>query len=431
MAKTKTKSEKKNAAVQTVTMEQHLQALEILRERCYEMHFTIGRLPTSRRADAKNMAKIANFVNGSTKSVRTQWRMFLDTHPKVKELNSAISELEQYRDSFLRSYDGSDKDFTDGKRVIWAEDHHAIVDEVIRRAKRIDELAAEVQAALPEIKAIDREAAGSLWQESAYPDDVRTIVGVPKDAFGDYIITFHPMTVIAPALRHDIAMTAARRAEEKLNDTLSRAVENVVTNLVEQLRTFASELDFRQMLDPVEGHSLLKFAQHGPIELVRMRDHTEDNQLGEDEVMLCIAYKETGTGEQLDTVRRWVGPYSKAEVEQKLRPYKTEQKRKLYPSVVENIIKTMERFREVQKQILGAHGENIERCFGELFAMLQNLGKQGDDAARQAAQALREGETVRQTVQQLVGETIDRLGEAVDQVRKVRRKLNLPNQEQQ
>lgn len=428
-----------------VTDEAHLAAVEVMKEKCYELRFSIGRLPTTRKADRKQAEEIAKLVKGSRKGVRTSWRLFLDEHPTIKELNAALNVLQSYRDAFAKVEDskkaGKTEDDEDkgskqeaGKRLILASDHKDIYDQVKVYADRVADLAQKVQDALPEIKAIDKKEAGDLWNEAAYPIDVRQIVGVPKDVEGHYIVDFEPTVKTPPGLHDEIKAVLVKRAEAKLSGSLEVAVESAVKELNKGLATFMSELVNRVRIFPIAAHELHKLCQHGQPEVVRTKTNAQDSKIPPGQVAIYIQYKglvdgvKTYTGpDDLEWKKGWFGPYSEKEYATQIRPQATEETKKIYPTVVEGLIARMQAFREKQKELLGVHGNNVDGAFTALFDTLNELRRLGDDnrkVGEKVVSKLKMDEDYKTLVADTISETIEALDNSVVEVKKARRRIS-------
>lgn len=430
---------------QQVTDQDHLAAIEVMKEKCYELRFTIGRLPTSRKADRQQAEAIAKLVKGSRKGVRTSWRMFLDDHPSIKELNAALNVLQNYRDAFAKVEDSkkagkSDDDDSKGskqeagKRLILADDHKDVYDQIKVYADRVADLADKVQAALPEIKANDKKEAGDLWNEAAYPTDVRAIVGVPKDTEGHYIVDFEPTVKVPPGLHDEIKSVLVKRAEQKLSGSLEVAVESAVKELNKGLATFMSELVNRVRIYPVSTHDLHKLCEHGQPEVIRTKTSAQDSKIPPGQVMIYIQYKGLVEGvktysspDDLEWKKGWFGPYTESEYATKIKPQATEETKKIYPTVIEGLISRMQAFREKQKDLLGVHGGNVDGAFTALFDTLNELRRLGDDnrnVGEKVAHKLKLDEDYKQLIAETIGETIEALDNSVTEVKKVRRRIS-------
>lgn len=429
-----------------VTDEQHLEAVQFQKEHCYKLSFVISGLPSSRRADPKASEEIAKSRKGTRKGIRTSWRLFLDTHPAVKELKAVIGELHDYRNRFatMEEEGGDDDAGADepgagddekkkkkaaGKRLIFKEDHKEIADHIAGLADRVAAAAERAQAHYGEIKANDRGEAGDLWREDAYPPDIRAIVGVPKDAYG-YVVNFLPTVAIPDGLDPQIAAKLMKRAELQLSGSIECAVTSAVGELNKALTTFLGELANRVRVDPVPGHPLRALCKHGNPEVLRTKIHEQDAAVPPGHVSLYLSYKaadEDGPPDRLVTIKKWFGPYKEAEYEKEIRPEATEERKKIYPSVIEGLIAKMQNFRDVQAALLGAHGKNVENAFGAVMEALNEFRRLGDDnykVAEKVAKTVKADEDFKAGMADLVAQTIEALDDSVTEVKKVRRRIS-------
>lgn len=442
-----------------VSDEQHAEVVRKFSRDCVEVDFTIHRLPTARKARGKAAEAVRAAVGASKRGAKTTWNMFQasahrDTPTNdpgvkaVKALNAAITDLERFRDNrtLTKSEDvGVTEDgqvkIEAGKRLLFADEAADFYTEACVLAERIDDAVATVVQNLEAIKDNDRRHAGDLWDESEYKLDLVNRVGVRKDVSGQYVIDFGPprdYTVLPP----EVADKAVRWAESKMTTSIETAVESVTDTLNKALSTFLGELTSRVRIDPVDDHPWKKFCEHGNAEVLKTKIHEQDASVPEGQVKVYLSFKAPSVDAVLasddatSTVQfdqsalgkhsTWVGPIPVAEYEQKVRPQATEERKKIYPQVIEGLIAQMQALREHKAKMLGAYGDNLTGTMGALLSTLNQMKRLGDDNAEVAdrvATALKRDYDFRKDVADVVADTIEALEENVEQVRTVRRRI--------
>jgi len=423
---------------------------------CVEVDFTISGLPSERKARGKVAESIRKHVGATSRSAKTSWRMFVAAPHKdtptddkgvaaVKALNAALADLRGFRDrrTLVKSGDvGVTEDgavkVEAGKRLIYAEDATEFYDEACVLARRIDEAAEAVVANLEKVKDNDRRHAGELWEASEYNAAVVRRVGVARDlATGDYLIHFGPprdYSVLPP----EIAKKAAAWAEAQMTTSIESAVESVTGTLNKALTTFLGELTSRTRINPADDHPWRAYCEHGNAEVLKTQIHEQNAEVPPGQVRVYLSYKvpptdeATGrpadnyTADQLVKVSKWTDPIPVAQYEEDVRPAATEERKKVFPGVIEGLIAQMSALREHKAKMLGAYGDNLTDAVGGVLGTLNQMRRLGDDNAnlsKRAAEAVKKDDAFRQTLAEVVADTIEALEENVEQVRVVRRRI--------
>ncbi len=440
-----------------VTDKEHAEVVQKFARECVEVDFTIHRLPTARKAKGKAAEAVRAAVGASKRGAKTTWNMFQSSPHKdtptddsgvlaVKALNNAIADLEAFRDRRTLTKSG-DVGVTEerqvrveaGKRLLFADDTIDFYAEATVLAKRIDDAVKAVVAHLGAIKANDRLHAGDLWDESEYNLALVNRVGVRKDAAGEYVIEFGPPRDYT-VLPKEVAEKAVKWAEGKMTTSIETAVEGVADTFNKALSTFLGELTSRVRIDPVDGHPWKKFCEFGNAEVLKTKITEQDATVPPGQVKVYISYKlfpvdvllaadAAGTSPSADQLVKhsaWVGPIPIAEYEHKVRPQSTEEKKKIYPQVIEGLIAQMQALREHKAKMLGAYGDNLTDSVAGLLSTLNQMKKLGDDGAavaKKTADALKKDDHFRKEVADIVADTIEAMEENVEQVRTVRRRI--------
>jgi hypothetical protein len=188
----------------------------------------------------------------------------------------------------------------------------------------------------------------------------------------------------------------------------------------------------------VPDHPWRQYCAHGNAEVLKTKIHEQDATVPPGQVRVYLSYREPPTDEatgrpaldytpdQIVKVNRWVGPVPVEEYEKEIRPAATDERKKIFPGVIEGLIAQMTALREHKAKMLGAYGDNLTGAVGGLLNTLGQMRKLGDDNAdlsKRAADALKKDDAFRQTLAEVVADTIEALEENVEQVKVVRRRI--------
>lgn len=448
-----------------VSDDQHQKVVELLRGRTMEMSFTVHGLPKSRKISGKLAEQVAASVAGKKKGVRASWSMFTSEHPRVKELNAAIRELDQLRDTWtiVRSADvqtgeGDKVTIQGGKRLIWDKDvpeFHALF---VTKARQIDRCVKDLQHAMdhttydaddkpvPSVKEMDKANAGEAWDESVYPKDLNLIVGVSKEREADgsprvdddgnpiYVISFSEYHV-SEKLPDLLRARAIKRIDDGLSSTIGSAMGYAVTELTDQMTVFLGELTRREKVYPPASGSLGYLYE---ADVVKTVTAAEDSKLPDGYVKVLIRYKEPdgddkpvegykAVGEPGAKVTRWFGPMKKNDYAVQFRPQTSSEKKKIFPSVIEGIIEQLTAFRDKKAKMLGAYGDNLAAAFAPLLDKLMaakaaNPLTSTSAAAQKLAAVLRTDDEAKETLAKAVTDVVEMLEDQVTTVRETHKR---------
>jgi len=447
----------------TVDDKEHQNVIDTIRGRTMEMSYTVHGLPKSRRIGGKLADTMAASVKGKTKGVRSSWSMFTSDHPLVKELNATIQELKQLRDTWtiVKSAEvktGNDDKVTieDGKRLIWDKDVAEFYNLFVQIAKRIDAVVVKLQYAVNNsttdangnvvlsVKDMDKANAGDAWDESVYPKDLTLVVGVAKDRNPDgsaaldkdgnpkYIIKFEEYHV-SEKLPQLLRERAIRRIDEGLSGTIETAMSYAVNELTESMTTFLNELVPQTKVFPSAKGSL--HFLYGAV-VTKILRQADDAAIPFGHLKVCLRYEEDKTIPgviQADTkskVTKWFGPFLEKDFITNFKPEVTEEKKKIFPTVIEGIITQLQAFREKKAKMLGVYGENLVATFEPLLEMLtkakeDNAWYSNGTAAKKLAEVLRTDDEVKTLVSKTIKDTIETLEEQVVVVKTVHKRRGI------
>lgn len=442
-------------ALKAVDDKEHQKIVDLVRGRTMEMSFTVHGLPKSRRISGKLADQVAASVKGKRKGVRSSWSMFTSEHPAVRELNAAIRDLDQLRDTWtivksaeVKTGEGDKVTIEGGKRLIWDKDVEDFYALFVAKAKHIDKAVEKLQhamdnstldaddAVVKSVKDMDRENAGDAWDESVYPKDLTLVVGVAKDRNSDgspvlgndgnplYVIKFEEYHVSEklPALLRE---RAVQRIDQGLSGTIETAMSYAVTELTDAMLTFMDELSNRMKVYPsTKG----KYGHLYEAEVIKTVTD-EDGKVPPGQVKVLLRYKE-GEGDAGQKVTKWYGPMKTAEFATEFKPQTTGEKKKIYPTVIEGIITQLQSFKDKKAKMLGTYGENMVASFEPLLAILTKA-KEGnpwcknDQAAVKLASVLKSDPEVKEIVAKAVADTVELLEEQVVTVKEVHRRRTI------
>ncbi len=437
--------------LKAVSDEQHQKVVELLRGRTMEMSFTVHGLPKSRRISGKLADQVASSVKGTKKGVRSSWSMFTSEHPAVKELNQAIRELDQLRDTWtivrsaeVQSGEGDKVTIEGGKRLIWDKDIPEFHSLFVTKAKQIDKCVEKLQYAMDNVthdaeenpvksvKDMDKANAGEAWDESVYPKDLSLVVGVSKERDGDgairydasgepvYVISFleyHVSEKLPELLRE----RAVKRIDEGLSSTIETAMTYAFNELTDQMMTFLGELSTRTKVYP----TLTKYDYLYEAEVIKSVSPEDDGKIPAGHVKVLLRYKE---GEA--KVSKWFGPMKKADYAADFKPQATSEKKKIYPSVVEGIVEQLQAFRDKKSKMLGVYGENAVKAVEPLLKAL-NLARETNPyistavAAQKLVSAIKSDDEAKEGLAKAIADTVELLEEQAEEVKKVHKRRSI------
>ena len=449
--KIKDKANNASAPVAAVTDAQHQEVVELLRGRTMEMSFTVHGLPKSRKISGTLGDRVAACLAGKRKGVRASWSMFTSEHPAVKEVNQVMRELDQLRDTWtivrsaeVQKGDGDKVTIEGGKRLIWDKDIPEFYALFTAKARQLDLCVARLQIAMTEttytakdepiksIKEMDRENAGDAWDESVYPKDLSLVVGVSKERNTDgslhldesglpiYVISFSEYHV-SEKLPQLLQERAIKRIDEGLSSTIETAMTYATNELTEQMLTFLGELSNRvKVYPPVKGPNGHMYEG----EIVRQVTSADDPKIPAGEIRALIRYK----ADDADTkISKWVGPMPQKKFTTDFKPLPTAEKKKIYPSVVENIISQLTAFRDRKAKMLGMYGQSMVQAFNPLLESLlaakeANPYTSTSGAAQQLVAVIKNDTEAKEALARTITNVVEQLEEQVATVKETHKR---------
>jgi hypothetical protein len=326
-----------------------------------------------------------------------------------------------------------------GKRLIWAKDIPEFYSLFVAKARQIDKCVEELQYAMDNVtddgkgntvasvKSMDRTNAGDAWDESAYPKDLRLTTGVAKERHpngevkeGDdglpiYVIHFSEYHV-SEKLPELLRERAIKRIDESLSATIDTAMTYAFTELSDQMLTFLGELTPRIKLYPPVDKS------HGYLydsDVVKRLTSADDPSVPAGCVKVLARYQEKDSDTK-STI--WLGPMKEEVFAGTFYPSVSSEKKKIYPSVVENIVEQLTVFRDKKAKMLGKYGENAVKTLEPLLETLTaakkaNVYLSTTTAAKQLVDAVKQDAQLKETIASVITNTVSQLESQLTEVR--------------
>lgn len=433
-----------------ITDEKHQEIVETLRARTMEMSFTIHGLPKSRKIGGALADRIAQSVQGNKKGVRSSWSMFTGDHPAVKELNGLLRELEAIRDAWtivksanVKKGTGDKVTIESGTRLIWDKDIPEFYALFATKAKQIDRAVEKLEYAMdritydadgngiPSVMDMDRKNAADAWDRSVYPTNLSLVVGVASernpdgtqahDEYGEpkYIIQFNEYRV-SEKLPELLRERAIARLDQGLSETIETAMAYATTELTNSMVTFLGELSAKTVVYPKVGS---EYEHLYEAEVLRVVKGPDPSGVPAGQVKVYLRYK----NDDESKISRWFGPMTELRYNLDFNPQTSSTKRRIYPTVIENIISQLRNFKDRKAKMLGTYGDNIVNAFDPLLNTLllargSNPWATDDEAAKKLAEALKTSESARSTVVDVITKTVEALAEQVEEAKEVNKR---------
>ena len=342
---------------------------EHLQLECMQVDIEVAWFSTSRQASADDANTMLRSVNASRKGVSITKRLFSSTHPAVKSVNAARQRLRAYVESMTIPVAAVvPRNTADPTAFLMKQPATRLIlrSDIDEFDKRVQQLAEELYTAarhldeaLEEIKAIDRDTLGALYDEDNYK--------------------FKPSEQIAvrgPFLREvgfradfaDIAPKACERAmaqlREQLQNTVTLASQEFRDGLAEAAEQIAAQLANRTRLQPTTKHA--RYAELNEAEVLVELRHAEDPDVPEDHVLLQVRLKKARGSGKSDAI--WLEPMTEAAYAA-LRPTETDERRKIYDTTVERLREQMNMFHKI-REMLGGDADALGEVVDDLKQLL-------------------------------------------------------------
>jgi hypothetical protein len=404
-------------------------AVDFLQMNCMELKLEITWLTTSRQIEGVLASKMLNSVNATKRAVSLSKKLFSSSHPAVKAATAAKQAIISYRDSMTipvaaipASAMSSQK--TNEKTGLMMKEPGArmilsnMIDEF---TTQLDVLVGNLHAAvkmmdeqLESIKARDKQELQDLYNEDDYPESVSEFVQVRGPFFSEvkYTADFEKL---APKTCQR-AMTQLRA---KLAGTADLAAADFAKALMQVTETIANQLGKRVRLKPPSTHPDKHLRD---AEVVGVRNHLTDEAIPDGMLLVEVRYEgklrkkdpqhelpewasEVSIPPAKVTETKGRGKDAKAghsttetlilseEEYAALKPYETEEQKKVSVSTLENLQGKIDAFKNIGS-MLGAHGAPIKKAVDELDELIRSGGRNNGEVLNE----MRNSQTFRKSL---------------------------------
>jgi hypothetical protein len=338
-----------------------------LQMQCMQVDIEIAWFSTTRQAGNDEAAAMLRPVNASRKGVSITKRLFSSKHEAVKNANAARQRLRAYIESMTIPVAAIvPRDAVDPAAYLMKQPSTRLIlrSDIDEFDNRVQQLTAELYTAaralddaVDEIKALDRQTLGTLYDDDNYkikPSEQIAVRGPLLSEVG---------------FRADFADIAPRACERamaqlraQLQNTVTIASQEFSSGLAEAAESIAAQLANRTRLRPLSSHK--RYAELYEAEVVNELRHADDADVQEGHVLLQVRLKKARGSGKSDSV--WLEPMSEAAYAA-LRPTETDERRKVYDTTVEHLREQMQMFHKVREMLgsdadgLGAVIDNLEQ----------------------------------------------------------------------
>jgi len=390
----------------------HEKTIENLIMNCRLVKYTVSWFSKSKKVSKNAKSRMVMTVNGKDEGYSASKRLLASSHDAMKLLNQAKADLETCRNAYtVVKVTKSEEEHTQlegGVRLICVKDIEEFdrkfqfcVEELMKRA-------ADVQAALPEIKALDKQRLGTEYDEEDYPEDIRTQISVNGPFYSKFTVdTKLPETIY-------------KRQEEWLREEINGSVVGAATYVSDQLINafddLARQLISRQVVfptDPVYEHL------RGGELLVTLRNRN-DPSIQEGYVKCEIRMEEENK-----KIIHTIGPMLESKFNDIFVPTPTSSNRKLYDSTFDKVLDWLENFNRV-KGTIGEYGEQMDKGLTELRTKISEISRYAHGKSTSAmTETIKENSVTRQQLAETLNEAVASLQATTASVQQTaKRKLN-------
>lgn len=360
-------------------------------------------------------------------------RLLKSKHEALVAAKQAFQAVQDYVGSMtipliaLRTVnDGNTLKKDAGVRVIRKQDMTDFDEKMNFLTGVLNTAAQSLQNALPQIIEEDRirltATNAKLFNVADYPSDVTSLIGV---TWG-----FEPIGVdleweqVCPKIfeRERLA------AKDKYEAVVECAAVEFAKRFVQYVRQVTDQLGNRTRLRPVETRANLEVAVDDEISVVNadgaevitlLRHEDEPDEIPEGHVLAELRLAKPDKGRSAVV---WMAkPMKMNDFHQHMRPYSSDERKKLYASTVDNLKHELETFRNIGA-MLGPYESVISDSVDKVRAMLIE-GSQDMNSERIASE-LRDGTYFRTKMKESLEGVVTRVQAAMGEARNVRRKIN-------
>ncbi len=375
---------------------QQVALVDYLKVHCMEVHLEVNWYSTSKTLDSATAKAMLSDYNASVDSVGMSKRLFGSGHPLVKAANKAKTALLAYRDSMTTAVakvpplNMSEEDAAKflqkepGTRLI---ETTSIEDFDQQVQILVGNLKASVKAlndGLDSVKEFDKKRLGTLFKDSDYPNEVTAEVRGPYYKEVNYSADFE-----------SVAPNACKRMKDALFHRLAGGVDATIgdfaRSLVDLAKQIANQLGNRTRLLVPKGHALSHLRE---AEVIEYLTPDNDPEVPAGKIMVNVRYTPNGKKKN-ETEWLELTP----EEYQALKPYETNERKKLYESSLDNLKQQCVSVKNVAA-MLGEQGTPIVTAASKLEDLLASVGTNN----KEVLEELRSSEFVRKQTTKALSE---------------------------
>ncbi len=344
--------------------------VDYLKVHCMEVHLEVNWYSTSKTLDAATAKQILAGYDASVDAVGMNKRLFGSGHPLVKSANKAKTALLAYRDSMttaVAKVPPLNMSEEDASKFLQKEPGTRLIEtgSIDTFDQQVQVLVGNLKAAvkalndgLEDVKAFDKTRLGTLFKDSDYPTEVTAEVRGPFYKEVGYSADFEK---VAPG--------ACKRMKDALFHRLSGGVDATIgdfaRSLVDLAKQIANQLGNRTRLLVPKSHELAYLREAEVIEYLTTEN---DPEVPAGKIMVNLRYTPKG---KKKSETSWF-EFTPEEYEA-LKPYETNERKKLYDSSLENLKQQCASVKNVTS-MLGEQGTPIVEAASKLEDLLASIG---------------------------------------------------------
>lgn len=391
---------------------------EALLKQCSRVRVRISWFSTSAKIDRETAAEMVAVTEADQNMVSLSKKFMNCKHDALSQAKQAKKAIIDYVQSMtvpmlaIRAASDAEAGLAKdaGIRLIQKKDM-AYFDERIQFLIGILNTAVEnLQKALPAIKTEEKARLKKLYSEQDYPKDVTKLVGVT--------VSYEPVGVdidwkeLCPAIYE----REAASAREKFALVVENAAEEFAGTFTGYVQQICEQLGNRRRINPTKDSG---YTQFNDAEILDQIEHAADPEtVPKGHILLRVRVKKAGKGRSEDI---WLDePITLKFLHDKLRPYETDEKKKLYASTVDNLKGQLERFLNVG-DMLGPYKDVIDKSVEQVKQMLVDVSK--DMNSEDIAEELRKSEFYRKKMTESLLSVKQAIEDSVESAKPMRRKV--------
>ena len=362
---------------QTTTDQEAQQKLvDFLQLNCMEVGLEVGWFSTSKKLDDDTVQEMLKDYDATVDSVGMTKHLFSSKHPAIKTANAAKTALTRafYAQTIpaaavppaMVTVKEARKFLAKapGTRYIQKERLDPFMEQIMALIASLKSAVTAVNEQLQDIIAFDKGRLGKLYRQGDHPKTVAAEVRWTVNPI-QYPVDFEQLAPKTCAFMK-------KQFFDRMGATIDVAAVSIADNLAITAKQIAAQLGNRTRLLVPLGHELQKLRG---AEVVQKLTHEDSpDEIAEGQVLFSARYKPASKDRN---IIEWFGPMTEAAFDS-LKPYSTDEKKKVAESSLRNLREQCTAFRQVG-EMLGAKGQKIAAAVTSLEDMLAAGG--GNDEA--------------------------------------------------